>query len=115
MKSPILAAITLGLAVSSAALSFSSVAAPPPGDPETTCDLERSIAANFMSLRQQGVEKDTVVSNMEEQMGGEMDEHSQRIINDAFDEPIAEEDPAQATEDFAQAQHAACVENYAGT
>ncbi len=114
MKSPILAAITLGIAVSSASLSFATFAAPPPGDPETTCDLERSLAVNFMSMRQQGVEKDAVVSNMEEQMG-EIDEHSQRIINAAYEEPVDDENPAQATEEFAEAQHARCVENYAGT
>ncbi|WP_150303748.1 hypothetical protein [Pseudomonas saliphila] len=115
MKLPTLVAATCVFAsVGISALHSAAIAAPPPGDPATTCELSRSVSENYMRMRQQGVEKEALISNMEEQLGGEIDPDSRAIIDSAYEEPINEEDPQQAISDFAQAQHDKCLENTPG-
>ncbi|QJD58203.1 hypothetical protein HG264_04380 [Pseudomonas sp. gcc21] len=116
MKFSTLLATTCAFAsVGLSALQTAAVAAPPPGDTATTCELSRSVSENYMRMRQQGVEKETLISNMEEQLGGEIDPDSRAIINSAYEEPINTDDPQKAISDFAQTQHEKCVETNAGT
>ena len=115
MKLPTLVATTCAFAsLGISALHSAAFAAPPPGDPTTTCELSQSVAENYMRMRQQGVEKETLISNMEEQLGGEIDPDSKAIIDSAYEEPVNSEDPQKAISDFAEAQHDKCLENNAG-
>ncbi|QIB52092.1 hypothetical protein [Pseudomonas sp. OIL-1] len=115
MKLPTLLATTCAFAsVGISALQTAAIAAPPPGDAATTCELSRSVSENYMRMRQQGVEKETLISNMEEQLGGEIDPDSRDIISSAYEKPINTDDPQQAIADFAQGQHDKCVESNAG-
>lgn len=113
MKPLTLTALASVFAVSFAS-SFNPATAAPPGDPGTACQLERSIASNFMTMRQTGVEKEAVVADMQQQMGSELDEDTRRILDATYEASMDDDTaPAVAAEEFAEAQHAACLENQA--